>query len=327
MNNRDNDRNDDRSRISGDDRSRMSDRRDTRGMNRDDRSYDAYRGQGRNAGSAGNGMSLRDEYEDRLDRPTSYDDGYGVYGNRDQGYGMGGDRSTYSDRDMGNLERDRYGRGNMARDDQSQTRYQSRQSQYGSGDDRYSEREIVRPDEDSQIRRTGSGDGAYNGGGDERWDRQGQTYQGQSSQGQHYGRGPKNYQRSDDRIREDVNEQITYHHDLDATDIEVKSENGEVTLTGTVSDRRQKRMAEDAAEGVRGVKDVHNQLRVKQNQDESSIPGASGTQNNQPQNSQQGSDMSTTQMSGGDTTGMTTSGTTTSSTPASGRRNASNKQS
>ncbi len=316
------DRNDDR-----DDRNRTSDRRD---MNRDDRSYDAYRAQNRNP-NAGSGMSLRDEYQDRFDRPYGEGNGYGVYGDRDQGYGLGSDRSTYSDRDMGNLERDRYGRGDAVRGDQYQTRYQSRQSQAGYGRDRSEDREIVRPTEDSQTRQRGYG--TYAGGGDERWDRQGQSYgdqsygdqanQGQAYQGQHYGRGPKNYQRSDDRIREDVNEQLTYHHDLDATDIEVKAENGEVTLTGTVSDRRQKRMAEDAAEGVRGVKDVHNQLRVRRDQDESSIPGAS----DQPSGGQQGSDLSATQMSGGDTTGLTTAGTTISSTPASGRRNTSNKQS
>jgi hypothetical protein len=37
-----------------------------------------------------------------------------------------------------------------------------------------------------------------------------------------------------------------------------------VTLSGEVNTRREKRMAEDAAESVSGVQDVHNQLRVKQ---------------------------------------------------------------
>ncbi|HVJ17205.1 MAG TPA: BON domain-containing protein, partial [Polyangiaceae bacterium] len=43
---------------------------------------------------------------------------------------------------------------------------------------------------------------------------------------------------------------------------EVTVENGEVTLSGTVSDRRQKRIAEDAAGAVMGVKDVANRLRI-----------------------------------------------------------------
>lgn len=77
------------------------------------------------------------------------------------------------------------------------------------------------------------------------------------------GRGPRSYRRSDARIEEDVNEELTRHPDLDAGDIEVKVENGEVTLTGTVDSRRSKRLAEDLAERCAGVADVHNRLTVK----------------------------------------------------------------
>jgi osmotically-inducible protein OsmY len=38
--------------------------------------------------------------------------------------------------------------------------------------------------------------------------------------------------------------------------------NGEVTITGSVQDRRVKRLAEEVAEAVAGVSQVHNQLRV-----------------------------------------------------------------
>ena len=76
------------------------------------------------------------------------------------------------------------------------------------------------------------------------------------------GRGPKGYRRSDDRIREDASEELTRHPGIDASDIEVHVENGEVTLTGTVDGRRAKRMAEDCVEQCSGVKEVHNQLRV-----------------------------------------------------------------
>jgi hypothetical protein len=82
--------------------------------------------------------------------------------------------------------------------------------------------------------------------------------------GQHTGRGPKGYQRSDERIREDICERLTQHGDIDARDIEVKVAGREITLTGTVPDRPAKRMAEDLAEAVSGVTDVHNQLRVNQ---------------------------------------------------------------
>jgi osmotically-inducible protein OsmY len=81
--------------------------------------------------------------------------------------------------------------------------------------------------------------------------------------GPHAGKGPKGYKRSDERIREDVCERLTDHHDVDATDIEVTVENGEVTLSGLVGVRRDKLMAEHVAEGVSGVFDIHNEIRVR----------------------------------------------------------------
>ncbi len=77
------------------------------------------------------------------------------------------------------------------------------------------------------------------------------------------GHGPKNYTRSDERIREDVCEHLFDHPYIDASDIEVVVAGGEVTLSGTVDARIVKRAAEDCAEHARGVKDVHNHLRVK----------------------------------------------------------------
>jgi len=77
------------------------------------------------------------------------------------------------------------------------------------------------------------------------------------------GRGPKGYRRPDARIEEDVCEALTRHPDIDASDIEVRVQNGEVTLSGTVDERRDKRLAEDITEWVSGVADVHNELRVK----------------------------------------------------------------
>src|SRR5439155_21490545 len=78
------------------------------------------------------------------------------------------------------------------------------------------------------------------------------------------GRGPRGYQRSADRIREDVSERLTQHPQIDATEIEVVVESGEVILRGMVDNRWVKRMAEDAVESVSGVKDVRNELRVSQ---------------------------------------------------------------
>lgn len=77
------------------------------------------------------------------------------------------------------------------------------------------------------------------------------------------GRGPKNYKRSDERIKEEVCEMLTHHHDIDAEDIEVDVKNGEVTLFGTVPERQMKHLAEDVAERCFGVTDVTNNLRIK----------------------------------------------------------------
>lgn len=82
--------------------------------------------------------------------------------------------------------------------------------------------------------------------------------------GQHKGRGPKGYTRSDDRIKEDVNDRLSDDPFLDASEIEVTVNNGEVTLTGTVITRIDKRRAEDLAEDISGVNNVQNQLRVTQ---------------------------------------------------------------
>ncbi len=76
------------------------------------------------------------------------------------------------------------------------------------------------------------------------------------------GRGPKNYQRSDERIREEVCERLAVDHDIDASEIEVSVSSGVVTLGGSVQDRQMKRLAEDVSELVLGVRDVQNNLRV-----------------------------------------------------------------
>jgi osmotically-inducible protein OsmY len=85
--------------------------------------------------------------------------------------------------------------------------------------------------------------------------------------GQHKGKGPKNYSRSDDRIKEDVNDRLSDDPFIDATEIDVTVSNGEVTLTGTVDHRSTKRRAEDLAESVSGVKNVENRIRVGQPSD------------------------------------------------------------
>lgn len=96
-----------------------------------------------------------------------------------------------------------------------------------------------------------------------------------AARGGHYGRGPKGYTRSDQRILEDVCDRLMENWNVDASDIEVAVVAGEVTLTGTVDGRDAKRRAEDIAADVTGVKDVQNNLRVRQQQ---SLSGARSSQ-------------------------------------------------
>ena len=79
----------------------------------------------------------------------------------------------------------------------------------------------------------------------------------------HRGRGPKGYRRSDDRIREDVSDRLTDDPYLDATEIEVQVKDAEVTLTGMVATREDKRRAERLAEDCSGVQDVQNNIKVR----------------------------------------------------------------
>jgi hypothetical protein len=89
--------------------------------------------------------------------------------------------------------------------------------------------------------------------------------------GPHTGRGPRGYQRTDDRIRDEINERLTAHGLIDATDVECRVVNGEVTLAGAVDSRAAKRAAADLAEDVYGVREVHNQLRVRSHADDTGV--------------------------------------------------------
>jgi len=94
--------------------------------------------------------------------------------------------------------------------------------------------------------------------------RRGMNRQGGFSQGPQTGRGPKGYQRSDDRIKEEICECLTQHGQIDASDVDVKVQNGEAILTGTVDSRSTKRMIDDALDGISGLKDIQNNVRINQ---------------------------------------------------------------
>lgn len=112
---------------------------------------------------------------------------------------------------------------------------------------------------------------------------------GQSgNSGQHTGRGPKGYKRSDDRIHEDVNERLTQHPEVDASEVEVEVRNGEVTLKGSVEHRHAKRMIEDVVDQISGVKQVHNQIRVEHRQEARDAQGTFASEGSSSSGQKQG---------------------------------------
>ncbi len=81
--------------------------------------------------------------------------------------------------------------------------------------------------------------------------------------GPYTGLGPRGYRRSDDDIFSDICSRLTDHGDIDAREIEVEVDDGEVTLTGTVDSRRTKFMVEDTIDSVPGVNEINNRLSVR----------------------------------------------------------------
>jgi osmotically-inducible protein OsmY len=77
-----------------------------------------------------------------------------------------------------------------------------------------------------------------------------------------YGRGPKGYQRSDERLQEDICERLMADGYIDASEVTVAVKEGKVTLEGTVGERRMKHRIEDLVDECMGVKDIDNRIRV-----------------------------------------------------------------
>jgi hypothetical protein len=91
------------------------------------------------------------------------------------------------------------------------------------------------------------------------------------------GRGPKGYQRSDDRIKEDISERLMHSGRIDASDVSVQVQSGKVTLEGTVPDRRMRHAIEDLIDQCIGVKDIDNRVRVNRDDDSQTRKATSGS--------------------------------------------------
>ena len=204
-----------------------------------------YRAKGtRNLYDRGNEGMNRQDFENRENRlgGANYDN-YGDRGRYDEAPSYAG-RSSY------NQSSGRWGaRGSSDYGEREERRGRS-QGDYGRGDS----------DERSWWDRTS--DEVSSWFGDEEAEKR--RERDRRFSGHHRGKGPRNYSRSDERIKDDINDRLSDDPFVDATDIDVTVSNGEVTLTGTVDHRSTKRRAEDLAESVSGVKNVENRLRVSQ---------------------------------------------------------------
>lgn len=215
----------------------------------------------------------------------------------------GGDRSSWANQgyrrgqgsDEGRFSEDDFPRGQRFRSggDQSSFRAGSRSGNYGEyGDMRGDTRSGAFRDygESSRSRNSGRSSSGYGDygyrTGETGWRDDGglsrgyrgdyDSLQGSRARGggrEHEqmrsfrGQGAKNYTRSDDRIREDLNEQLMDADDIDASDVSIEVKDGVVTLSGSVEQRRIKHRIEDMADDCSGVKDVKNDIRVQSRSD------------------------------------------------------------
>jgi hypothetical protein len=77
-----------------------------------------------------------------------------------------------------------------------------------------------------------------------------------------YPRGPKGYQRSDERLKEDICERLMESYHIDSSEVSVDVKGGKVGLEGSVPTRHMKHAIEDIVDACPGVTEIDNRLRV-----------------------------------------------------------------
>lgn len=75
--------------------------------------------------------------------------------------------------------------------------------------------------------------------------------------------GPMYASKTDERIESSARKSYVFKTYLKDDDIKIQSEDGAVTLTGTVSEESHKSLAKETVAGLPGVKSVDNRLEVK----------------------------------------------------------------
>ncbi|WP_231906812.1 BON domain-containing protein [Cupriavidus sp. D384] len=88
--------------------------------------------------------------------------------------------------------------------------------------------------------------------------------------------GPRGYTRTDERIRDEICERLTFTTGIDVREVSVEVDKGKVTLGGTVHTRGQKYDIEDLADNTFGVTEVENNIRVQRQEVDSAVTGAGG---------------------------------------------------
>jgi len=209
------------------------------------------------------------------------------------------DRDRYRGGRQSQYGQDQYGQGQYGQDPYGQSDYGSGSSQY-SGFERSRDRDRWGEQRDyrGESSRFGGGYGSQSGygsqqrfgggesrfGDEQRWRGESQGFFGDRDRegwrGGRFGygergrdrpgffqrlfkRGPKGYQRSDERLREDISERLMYAMEIDSSEVTITATDGRVTLDGTVPDRFMKHAIEDMVDECPGVQDIDNRIRVQ----------------------------------------------------------------
>lgn len=77
-----------------------------------------------------------------------------------------------------------------------------------------------------------------------------------------YPPGPKGYQRSDERLKEDISERLYAAYHVDSSEVTIEVRAGKVTLEGMVPSRQMKHAIEDMVDVCPGVTEIDNRIRV-----------------------------------------------------------------
>jgi osmotically-inducible protein OsmY len=156
-----------------------------------------------------------------------------------------------------------------------------------------------------------SGSAQWDPGRNYSWNEAASGGQQQGRERTHQRRGPKGYQRSDERIKEDICERLMQGAHIDASEVSIEVSGGRVTLEGTVPDRRMKHAIEDMAGSCPGVNDVENRVRVTQGNWQG---GESGRASGEQSGSAESGSSSTASRGSGGSKGMAEQSTSSSST-------------